>query len=359
MRSSIKLLLLICLASCSVSKDVRHKEKPPIPKTKVDDLFDPKLRSFGKKGNSVLLLLPMSGNNESIGRNILNACLLAVDNSRNIDFHLIDTANTSIEKCKMYDYFKDKNLKAIIGPVFFHEIKPYSALFPDVPILSFSNNLKINRGHIFACGLSLQDEIQALMAYANSQEINSFLIMLPEGDIGTQILEILEDELKKYGLEEGDDLEIIRYSSISRKAATKYAKNSNKKAVFVINPILTISKLKDIRVFTVSSAALSNSEAWDGVIFAFSDNDELRKFSERYNANFGVYPNVLDIIGHDLMKIVREFINLQKPIVGNHHQGCMGEFLIDKNTGPKRDLQIFRMENSQKKELTKIEVLNN
>jgi hypothetical protein len=351
MRLSIKLLLLICLASCSLSKDIRYKEKSPIVKTKVDDLFDPKLISLGKKENSVLLLLPMSGNNEPIGRNILNACLLAADDSLNIDFYVIDTANTSTEKFKIYDYFRNRNLRAVIGPLFFHEIKQYSILFPSIPIFSLSNNLKINSDHVFACGLSLQDEIRVLMSYANSQEINSFLVMLPEGSIGNQILEILNDEFKKYGLEEGDDLEIIRYTSISRVAATKYAKNSNKKAVFIINPILTIPKLKDMEVFTISSAALSNSEAWNGVIFAFSNNIELQKFNEKYNTIFKTHPNVLDIIGYDLMKIVQEFVNSKKPIMEEQYHGCMGESFIGKGAGLKRELQIFRLENSEKVKL--------
>ncbi|MDR2157786.1 MAG: hypothetical protein LBO02_00520, partial [Holosporaceae bacterium] len=229
----IRLLLLIFLASCSPDKDIRVGEKFPVQKEDVDELFDPRLKSLKKKENSVLLLLPTSGRNEAVGKSILNACILAAADSRNIDFYVVDAADPSVEKFQIYERFKNRNLKAVIGPVFSSETKQYGALFPKIPILSFSNDQKINGDHVFACGLSLHEEIQSLFSHAHILKINSFLIMLPEGETGDQILGIVENELKKYALERGDDWEVIRYRSISRKAATKYVKNSGKKAVFV------------------------------------------------------------------------------------------------------------------------------
>jgi ABC-type branched-subunit amino acid transport system substrate-binding protein len=329
---------------------MQHIEKIPVPKASSDELFDSRLRIFAPKENTVLLLLPLSGNNESVGRGILNACLLASGNIKNIDFHVLDTADRG--KHVAPRYLRHKNFAAIIGPIFFQEVAQYGALLPHVPILSFSNNLKINNGHIFACGLSPEDEIHALFAYADSQQIKSFLVMLPDGELGNQIQDIIRCELKKYGVEEGDDLEILRYSSISRKAATKYANNSNKKAIFVINPIINISKLENAQVFTLSSAALSPGDAWEGVIFAFSDNPEQREFIEKYHAVFGVQPSVLDMVGHDLVKVVKESINYEHPIVQNLYFGCLGEFLIDKQNGLRRKLSIYRRTDSGKEELS-------
>ncbi|MDR2723609.1 MAG: penicillin-binding protein activator [Holosporaceae bacterium] len=349
---SIRLFLLLYLASCSLDKNIHRQEEIPAQEFRFDELFDPRLKLLDQKENVVLLLLPLSGSNSYIGMNVLNACLMDLNEAQNIDFYVVDTTDTSRERYTIYNRLKNKNLKAIIGPVFSSETAQYGALFPNTPILSFSNNLKINSGHVFACGLSLQDEIRALVAYANAQQINSFLIMLPNGELGDQIVEIIGLEFKKYGMEEGDDLEIIRYTSITRKAATKYANNSNKKAVFIINPILTISKLEDIQVFTLSSAALSNIEVWDGVIFAFFDNQEQQEFVKKYRSVFGMQPTILDIMGYDLMKIVKESIISRSPIVQNYYQSCLGEFFLDKKSGLRRKLQIFRLENSRKIELT-------
>ena len=62
-------------------------------------------------------------------------------------------------------------------------------------------------------------------------------------------------------------------------------------------------------VFTLSSVALANSEVWNGAIFAFSDNLEQQKFVKKYYSAFRKQPTVLDMVGYDLMKIVKEFIN--------------------------------------------------
>ncbi|MDR0581099.1 MAG: penicillin-binding protein activator [Holosporaceae bacterium] len=328
---------------------MRRAEKIPVPKASSDELFDGRLRAFAPKKNAALLLLPLSGSNELVGRGILNACLLAGGNAKNIDFYVLDTADH--EKHATLCRLRHKNFIAIIGPVFFQEVARYGALFQRTPILSFSNNLKINSDHVFACGLSPEDEIHALFAYADSQQINSFLTMLPDGELGNQIQDIIKRELKKYGLEEGEDLEILRYSSISRKAATKYVNNSNKKAVFVINPIINISKLENAQVFTLSSAALSVGNTWEGAVFAFSDNPEQQEFIAKYCAVFGAQPSVLDMIGCDLMKIVKESIKYERPIVQNFHIGCLGEFFIDKERGLQRKLSIYRRTDSGKEEL--------
>jgi hypothetical protein len=110
--------------------------------------------------------------------------------------------------------------------------------------------------------------------------------------------------------------------------------------------------LKDTTVFTLSSIALSNQEAWDGAIFAFSDNEEQRKFTQKYQHIFGTRPAVLDMIAYDLMKTVKNSINSGRPITNNNYEGCLGEFSINAKSGLVRKLQIFRLEKSEKINLT-------
>jgi ABC-type branched-subunit amino acid transport system substrate-binding protein len=332
------------LVACSPNKDISRDGKIPASSIGIDEFFDPSLRLFDQRKNSVLLILPMSGSNEPMGKSILNACFLAAEDSSNINFYVIDSANPSMEK--LSEYGKFRSLKAVVGPIFSHEVNRYGALFPNIPVFSLSNDLKINNGHVFACGLSLQDEIQMLFSYANSQNIDSFLIMIPEGEFGNQILEVVGGELKKYSIEEGDDLEIIRYASISRKAATKYAKNSSKKAVLIVNPILNTAKL-DAQVFTLSSVALSNPEIWNGAIFAFSNSPEQKEFMQKYRSIFGTFPKILDMTSYDLTRVIKESMDSGKSIMGNNYRGCLGEFSIDKKNGLRRQLKIFRLENSQ------------
>ncbi|MDR2107821.1 MAG: penicillin-binding protein activator [Holosporaceae bacterium] len=344
------MLLLLCLASCSADKDIRPGEKIPVPREE-DVLFDPELRSFGQNKNAVLLLLPLSGRNGDVGQSILNACLLGALNSRNVDFHVLDTADSSIEKFKIYDDFKDKNLKAVIGPVFASETKQYAALFPKIPILSLSNDARINGEHVFACGLSPRDEIRSLLKYADSEDANSFLVILPNGEVGDGILAIISDELKKRRL--GDDaVEVLRYQSISRKTATRYAQNSGKEIVFAIDPVADAARLKNVAVFTLSSAVLSNPEAWNGAIFAFFGGRDRPKFENKYASVFGMRPTAPDIIGYDLVGMINESVNGEIPLTEINYQGCSGKILLNKKYRLRRTPEIFRMKNSQKIRLT-------
>jgi hypothetical protein len=289
----------------------------------------------------------MSGVNAHIGRSVLNACLISLDNTSDIILYVIDTADTSLEKFSLPGRFE--NLKAIIGPVFANEIKQYSTLFFNTPILSLSNNPRINCDHVFACGLSLQDEIRTLISDAILRNISGFLVMLPEGKFGDQVLAVLSDELKQHGIDDGDGLEVIRYASISRKAATKYAENSEKEAIFIVNPILDMAKMDGKRVLTLSSAALANEEAWSGVIFAYADSEEQREFIRRYVEVFGVRPSTIAMAGRDAVETIKDVVNHGKNLLNEEERsGCFGRFSISKKHGFRRELQIFQIRNGGK-----------
>ncbi|MDR1375651.1 MAG: hypothetical protein LBJ45_02465 [Holosporaceae bacterium] len=346
------------LASCSPNGNIRQITTIPSEKTIIyepgaDKLLDSSLAIFPVRNseNAILLLLPMSGSNAAIGRGILNACILAnVKNDfKSVDFYVVDTANADMEKFSLYDEFRNKNLKAIIGPVFFHEAKQYSALFPNVPIFTFSNNIKVNNDHTIACGMSPENEIKALFSFAASKNINSFMLMLPEGEFGDQILTNIMVEAGKHGLDE--DMDVVRYVSFSSKDAMKYLRTSGKKGAFIVDPLLDIPQLKDMHIFTLSSSALSNSNAWNGSIFAFVENQEQKEFVEEYQNLFGKSPTILDIIGYDLTKIACESIENKEQIFEKSHSGCLGKFSIKKGQGLNRDLGIFCLQDSQRVEI--------
>lgn len=309
-----------------------------------------KIISKQKNGNIILILLPLSGSNEKIGVGVLNACILAAESlktiQKNTEFLVIDTTDEKIDKNEIYVNFKDKNLKAIIGPVFQKEAKEYGILFPHVPIFTFSNDISINNNHVFACGLSPQDEIRKIFSYAKSSKINSFLFMLPNGKMGDIILNCIKNELKISSFGNKDEIEIIRYDDISRKNATKCANNSGKMAVFVIDPIIDHEKLKNnIMTFTLSSQALSDLEIWNGSIFAFAESEKLHEFIKKYKTKFNSTPNILDIIGYDLMSAIYEMLKTEEfnPFDRIYH-GCMGDFIFRKNKGIRRQLMLFQPE---------------
>jgi ABC-type branched-subunit amino acid transport system substrate-binding protein len=359
MRQTIKILLcFIAITSCSINqKDGKIIQDS---KKSIDDIvIDKKVRSnisLQKADNTVLLLLPLSGINSKIGQGILKACLLAAEEYENnvdsllqkksVEFCIIDTADNSRDKNNLYWNFKDQNLIAIVGPVFFNEVKTYGALFPEIPIFTFSNNLNINSEHIFSCGIAPQDEIKEILKYINSSEkTNNLLIMLPNSRYGNEILNFIREELKIADFGDRDDIEVIRYDSITRKDATKYAKGAGKNAVFVIDPILNIEKLPGIQVFTLNSSALANEE-WSGAIFTFASNDELSIFTEKFRKKFFDAPTTLDIIGYDIVKMIYRTLSNKGLKTFDYlnmiNEGCLGNFYFEKNRGIRRTLELLQ-----------------
>lgn len=347
---SIKWLLLIMLVSCSSEVRKKIEQSPPKEETTVDS----NLKTFEGQENIVLLLLPLTGNKKTLGESILNTCVLAASEMRNINFFALDIADPSIEKSQIYD-FRNKKPKMVIGPIFSRDTKQFGAIFSNVPILTFSNNSEVNSDHVFACGISPQDEIRTLLDYARIQGNCNFLAILPEGELGDQLIEIMKKELEKNN--DGENLEILRYSSISTNDATEYARNSGRKIVFVVDPIVKISELNE--VFTLNSVALSNADAWNGVIFAFVDNPEQREFIQKYYSVFGKNPSILDMIGYDIMNVAKQSIESRVSSIEGDYNGSLGAFSVKKKEGLRRDLKVFRLENGQKIELSsKINIEN-
>ena len=98
MCNSTKTLLIalgLILTSCSTDKKPREGLGSLLKyasfETEVPEVSEDVFAKYAK--NKILVLLPLSGNNEVLGRDILNAITLAVMESenKNTDFWIVDT----------------------------------------------------------------------------------------------------------------------------------------------------------------------------------------------------------------------------------------------------------------------------
>jgi hypothetical protein len=300
--------------------------------------------------NKVLLLLPLSGPHREIGNNILKACLLSANEFHNskISFYVIDTANSSLDKYALYEKFNGENLKAILGPIFFYEAKQFGALFPNTPIFTFSNNLDVNNAHVFSCGISPLDEIRTIFAYVKKHKLYDFLFLLPENELGDQLQQYINQEASKSHFNDLGEIEIVRYRSISSQNVRKFIKNSKKKAVFLIDPVVNPRDFTNIHVFTLSSSVFANQELWHGAYFAFSNEHHLQKFKDKYQRIYGNTPGILEAIGYDICNFLYDIILCEIPedFFCSKHEGCLGAFFIKKNSGLKRKLFVRQLNNA-------------
>ncbi|MDR2794760.1 MAG: penicillin-binding protein activator [Holosporaceae bacterium] len=377
------LLLIFALAACSpvYRSTVQKKTEEMAQKARrpaIDPLLDPNLeRMIGEKAeNSILLALPLSGKNASVGRSILAACFISLKESdyRNIDVYVIDSSDKNLDMHQIHSQLKYRNLRAIIGPVFYGEIKKFSALFPTVPLFSLSNNEKAKGNHVFICGLAPKDEIRQLFSTVKFMGIDSIFVALPEGEFGDTLLRCIEKEL-----DEDCDMEVMRYVHISAENARKCVKNSNKKAVFALNPAFNVpekmqrffrevsagndddvaDRYRSRKIFTLSSCVLADEAAWNGALFAFAKNEDLENFSAKYKIIFEQNPSILDIVAYDISKIIFQKIAENEAellhsnsayknfIFSGSFSGCLGEFALHKKYGLSRRLSTLRHVNGR------------
>ncbi len=318
------------LASCSSDHTSDQKISPPPV-----SYYDKALEDFQQADNSIALLVPLSGEHKNLGKNILNACVLGNQNL-NMDIYVIDTNNYSDD----LQQSSFPNLRAIVGPVFFQESYKFASIFKHVPFFSLSNNKTKNSKHVYACGLSPQEEIEKIFKYIRKKGLTSITMFVPEGEFFKSVSLIVRREAAKYEMEE--DFSVVTYKP--KDNLTELVQNATSKAIFAFEPVQSMKA----EVFTMSSLALSNPEKWEGAMFAYSDSEDQRKFIKAYKEAFQEAPTVISLAAYDLIKMINESSMQHKKIFDEPYQGTLGTFMIKKDQGMIRYPKVFKIENAEK-----------
>ncbi len=294
--------------------------------------------------DSVVLLLPLSGTHEKLGKNILHAVIQSNKND-DLDVYVVDTSK--FQDDLNADSFQ--NVKAVIGPVFFSEAHRFATIFSNVPILALSNNIKLNSGHIYACGLTPQAELITIFDYMKHNKINSIAVMLPRGKFFDELIEVMQKiaEMKEF---DEDNISIVRYEKISQQDVDDFISNCGKDAVFMCEPMINFEKSSK-SVFTMSSIALSDIKKWSGAKFAYADTDEQRNFIAKYEDIFHEQPTVISLIAADLIKAVNAALEENISLNDISFEGMLGSFSFKKDDGLKRQLHILTIKNGEKMEI--------
>ena len=353
---TLLITLALILTSCSTDKKPRESLSSLLKyasfEAEVPEVSEDGFAKYAK--NKILVLLPLSGNNENLGRDIVNAVTLAVTESenKNTDFWIVDTEDPKNSKIKLYDRFKNTEFTAIIGPVFYGEARQFGSLFPKVPIFTLSNNPKVNNDHVFSCGVSPRDEIRSIFSFIKSSNIDGLLAFIPNGSVGDQILSCIKQEMKRRNISK-EEVEFIRYDRISRQNATELAQNSEKNAIFAMEPIFDIRELNGKQVITLCSSVQMDPTLWKGAVYAFTKSKAMTEFSENYRAKFKKSPQMIETVAYDITNALLDSINFHeseeepvnekdknKNIFLGRHSGCLGDYVLRKNSGCIRKLKI-------------------
>lgn len=151
----------------------------------------------------VALLLPLSGPHGDLGRAMRHAAELALFDAAADDFVLmpIDTEASYDGGRLAAQKAINAGAKLILGPLFSDSVRGAGEIAKqaNVPVLSFSNNIRAAEPGVWVNGLSPEDQIKRAAAYSISQGKYRFAALLPQNEYGRQISASLDQIITSAG----------------------------------------------------------------------------------------------------------------------------------------------------------------
>ena len=222
-----KLILIFCLALIVISvsgcetagvdpkeniKETNQSKEIILNKKAVNSQKNFSINNMNEKSYNdsvkIGLMLPLSGEHYRIGRSLLNASQMALEqiNENNLIIYIADTGDDRRLLENLY-FLIDKDIDVLIGPVFTDKIIKIKDILKENKIItiSLSNNSKLveEKFHIF--GLTLEDEINELLFYSLNKNFRKYAVVIPNNDYG--------DRVRKY---------IDKFSSINSQPKPKF-----------------------------------------------------------------------------------------------------------------------------------------
>ena len=147
-------------------------------------------------GPFVALLVPLSGSQAEIGRNLLDAAQLALFEIAGDDFELrpYDTQGAAQGARAAANAALNDGAGLIIGPLTAGSTRAamFSARRRGVSILSFSNDRSVAGGGVYAMGFLPQTQVDRIVGYARAQGLNQFAALTPDNAYGQAMVAALE-----------------------------------------------------------------------------------------------------------------------------------------------------------------------
>lgn len=149
----------------------------------------------------VALLLPLSGQNASLGRTLMNAAEMGVFDSAGDDFSLEvrDSSAAGGPGGAVRDAM-GKGAHLVLGPLFSTEIPAAAAVDNgQIPIISFSNNQSAAQPNVFILGIAPEAQVQRVVAYAAGRQLKRFAILYPDSPYGNAVRQAYQDAVVQAG----------------------------------------------------------------------------------------------------------------------------------------------------------------
>ena len=362
--------------------------------------------AIGSDKVKIGLIVPLSGENSTIGKSIVNATRLALNsiNSNQIEILPRDTISDPETTFKVSkDLYEKNGVKIILGPVF-NSNTLYLDMLPEVTFLSFSNITNLNSNNVISSGVNAISQIESIKKFLKIKNLERTIFLIPKNNYLNEI----ENGIKKTKIELKDKFiydtdptiltsqiekltrypqrkqnlldEIKRIEDSDENNAEKKIENLKKRdtlgginfdSVIIadfdenLKSVATSLLYTDVSSKRVSYISLNQwfdesllkESSLQPIYFPSVKKKNYDKFIEEYKMNFSDIPNQVSFLSYDLLGLVyyllyKNNFEVDKSIFykKNKFKGKIGNFEINKNTIT-HDLSFYSVNDGKFKEI--------
>ncbi len=346
------------------------------------------------------VLLPLSGEFQTIGQSFLNAIQLAADQieNDNILIYPKDNKGNALDTYRAAKKFEELGIKIVIGPVFHKNLERLNEI-NSITFISLTNKTQKIPKNTIAFGININSQIDSLKNFFNKKEITKTLVLTPRNAFTNQIKIVENSEMKfkkiffydpnprkitgeierltnyrerKKDLErrikilEKSDLPKHQYElkqleqrhtlgKVNFDSALVMDFGERLKSVLTSFTFSDVSS-KDVSFFTLNQwfdKSLFYESALENLHFPSVNLENLKKFEKKYTDIFDKEPNEVSILAYDALGLIyycwlkNNFEFKSEHLYSKEgFKGLHGEFYI-KNNISRQILNIYKISNKK------------
>ena len=351
------------------------------------------------------LLIPLTGDNAEIGKQIIKATRLALNdiNSNKIEIFPADTNSDANKTLKSAIELKKLGINLILGPVFYENLI-YLDEVKDVTFLSLTNKTLDLPKNVISTGINSTSQLNTIKKFINQNEINKTIFLTPNLNYDLEIKKGIKEAkikiLKQYfydiepteltkQIEKITNYEIRKQNLIDEITRLENSDDPNKeKKIKNLEKRYTIGKVNFDSVIIadfdeslksiITSLLYTDVSPKDKYFISFNqwfdesllvesasqpiyypsiNKENLEKFEKKFFQQFNETPNHLSLLSYDLVGLIfylslkNDISDINKAFKGkNSFKGKIGIFDIENNKINHR-LNFYKIEEGMLKEI--------
>ena len=351
------------------------------------------------------LLVPLTGDNEKIGKQIVKAVRMALKDigTNQIEIYPKDTKSDPSTTFRSAVELNQRGISLIIGPVFYENLI-YLDEIDNITFLSLTNKTLGLPKNVISAGINSTSQLNTIKKFIELNNINKTIFLIPKSDYDQEIVSGIKDSkikiFKKYyydieptkltkQIEDITSYEIRKQNLIDEITRVENSDDINKeKKIENLKKKYTLGNLNFDSIIiadfdeslksVVTSLLYTDVSPKDNYIITFNqwfeeslqketssqpiyypsiDQEKLENFKKKFFKEFNDYPNHLSLLSYDLIGLIY-YLSLKNDILDidksfkfkNSFKGKIGIFDI-KNNKINHRLNFYKIDEGSLKKI--------